>query len=235
MRKRWPIVLAAGGRWPDADDNVGEPFNWVKIDNRGANDVDVSLGSNPIAGNLEQTLLTVSSGKVRVFNVAGPKQQDGTRGGDWPDEIFLVSASGTTLMLEVADHPIVDLPNPGIGQSLLDAANVDSVYGTATAPQAGANIATSAALATGTWRVTINAWYGATADAADNMKLVWQSGIGTYSQVQLEVPPAADGPSVPQTVVVTVAGVPSPVWVQNIAAGAAGSVYKARLDIEKLA
>lgn len=109
MRKRVTITLAAGGRWPDANGGFGVRFNWVKVDNRGgSNPVDVGLNANPAAGDKIDTYLTVSKGTVRVFNVAGPRSAEGP-GEDWPDEINLVSASGTTLVLEVADHPIVDM------------------------------------------------------------------------------------------------------------------------------
>jgi len=108
MRKRQAIVLAAAGRWPDAGGGFGVRFNWVKVDNRGSNAVDVALSGTPTAGDKVDTLLTVGGGKVRVFNVAGPKQAEGPAE-DWPDEINLVSASGTTVVLEVADHPIVDM------------------------------------------------------------------------------------------------------------------------------
>lgn len=110
MRKRFAILLAANGRWPDAQTGgIGFPFNWVKVDNRGSNAVDVGLNAGPTAGDKIDTLLTVGTGKVRVFNVAGPKNADGSNTEDWPDQVYLVSASGTTLLLEVADHPIVDM------------------------------------------------------------------------------------------------------------------------------
>ena|SRR5215472_5101382 len=108
MRIRRAITLAGGGRWPDAAGGFGVRFNWVKVDNRGSNAVDVALSATPAAGDKVDTLLTVGAGKVRVFNVAGPKNADGTNTEDWPDEINLVSASGTNVVLEVADHPIVD-------------------------------------------------------------------------------------------------------------------------------
>lgn len=110
MRKRFPILLGANGRWPDAGTGgIGFPFNWVKIDNRGAASVDVGLNANPTAGDKIDNYMTVGNGKVRVFNVAGPKNADGSNNEDWPDQLYLVSASGTTLMLEVSDHPIVDM------------------------------------------------------------------------------------------------------------------------------
>ena len=110
MRKRFAFTLAANGRWPDAQTGgIGFPFNWVKIDNRGAASVDVGLNGNPAAGDKIDTYMTVGNGKVRVFNVAGPRNADGSNTEDWPDQVYLVSASGTTVVLEVADHPIVDL------------------------------------------------------------------------------------------------------------------------------
>lgn len=107
MRKRVPITLAAGGRWPAADGGLGVCFNWVKLDNRGSNAVDFALSATPTAGDKTDTLLTVGAGKVRIFNVAGPKGGDEQE--DWPDALFLTSTSGTSLVLEVADHPIVDM------------------------------------------------------------------------------------------------------------------------------
>ena len=108
MRKRTTVVLAAGGRWPDANGGFGVCFNWVRIDNRGNNAVDMALAANPAAADLQSTYLTVGSGKCRVFNVAGPRSEEGAQE-NWPDELFLVSASGTTVVVEIADHPIVDM------------------------------------------------------------------------------------------------------------------------------
>lgn len=112
MRKRFALTLAANGRWPDGGvGGIGFPFNWVKIDNKGSASVDVGINAFPQAGDKIDTYCTVGNGKVRVFNLAGPKNADGTRTEDWPDQLYLVSASGTTLLLEVADHPIVDMDN----------------------------------------------------------------------------------------------------------------------------
>jgi hypothetical protein len=109
MRKRVPITLAAGGRWPDVGGGFGVRFNWVRVDNRGgSNPVDVGLSANPAAGDKIDTYLTVSKGTVRCFNVAGPASAEG-EAPNWPDEIFLVSALGTNVVLEVSDHPIVDM------------------------------------------------------------------------------------------------------------------------------
>lgn len=109
MRKRFAITLAANGRWPDGQTGgIGFLFNWVKVDNRGSASVDVALSAKPSAGDQIDTLLTVGNGKVRVFNIAAPRVKDEPCD-DWPDQIYLVSASGTTLILEVADHPIVDM------------------------------------------------------------------------------------------------------------------------------
>lgn len=112
MRKRFAITLAANGRWPDATvSGPGFRFNWVKIDNRGAASVDVGFNAGPTAGDKIDTLMTVGNGKVRVFNISGPlRKPDGTQSEEeWVDQIYLVSAAGTTLILEVADHPIVDM------------------------------------------------------------------------------------------------------------------------------
>lgn len=110
MRKRFPVTLTAGGRWPDAQTGgIGFPFNWVKIDNKGSNGVAVGLNAGVQAADNIDAYLTVSSGKVRVFNVAGPKNADGTNTEDWPAQVYLVSTGGTTVVIEVADHPIVDM------------------------------------------------------------------------------------------------------------------------------
>jgi len=110
VRKRFAVTLAAGGRWPDGQTGgIGFCFNWVKVDNKGSNAVDLGLNAGPTAADKIDTYLTVGGGKSRVFNVAGPKNSDGTNTEDWPDQVYLVSASGTTLLLEVADHPIVDM------------------------------------------------------------------------------------------------------------------------------
>lgn len=113
MRQRFALVLAAGGRWPGADGGHNLPqFNWAKVDNKGTGSVDVSLNANPTAGDKVDTMLTVPAGVCRVFNVGGPKtggSEDPSGSGSWPQELFLVSAAGTTVYLEIADHPIVDL------------------------------------------------------------------------------------------------------------------------------
>lgn len=110
MRRRFPITLAANGRWPDAQSGgISQPFNWIKIDNRGSGSVDVAFSAKPTSGDVADTVLTVSGNKVRVFNCAGPLNPDGTRTEDWPDQVYLVSAGGTSLILEVADRPIVDM------------------------------------------------------------------------------------------------------------------------------
>lgn len=109
MRKRLAVTIGANGRWPDAQGGFGVRFNWLLIDNRGSNSVDVSLSANPTAGDHKNTLFTVGSGKVRVKNVAGPLGQDGKPGEDWPEEVYLVSTAGSDVEIEVADHPIVDM------------------------------------------------------------------------------------------------------------------------------
>ena len=109
MRKRFAVTLAAGGRWPDGQTGgIGFCFNWILVDNKGAAAVDVGLNASPAAGDKIDTLFTVGAGKVRTKNVAGPKNADGSNTEDWPDQVYLVSATGTTLLLEVADHPICD-------------------------------------------------------------------------------------------------------------------------------
>lgn len=119
MRKRFPITLVAGGKWPDAaTGGIGFYFNWVKVDNKGANAVDLSLAPAQAQGDLVNNYASISAGKVRVFNLASarrgtPDDEDIDKGEDWPDQVYLVCAiaGGTTVLLEVADHPLVDLSN----------------------------------------------------------------------------------------------------------------------------
>jgi hypothetical protein len=113
MRQRFTWLASAGSaRWPeDAQIEGGvmlRPFNWVKIDNRGANDVVVGL-TNPSFSDRDY-LVKVKSGKWRVFNVAGPVR-DGDDVEALPHELHLqVAAAGvTTCMIEVDDVPIVDM------------------------------------------------------------------------------------------------------------------------------
>lgn len=109
MRKRLPITLAAGGRWPDSGGGFGVPFNWLKIDNRGSGAVDGALSANPQAGDKVDTLFTVAAGKVRVLNLAGPRGSGDDTEEEWPSELRLVSTAGTNLVVEIADCPIVDM------------------------------------------------------------------------------------------------------------------------------
>jgi hypothetical protein len=118
VRKRFPIVLAANAKWPDAAaGGIGFYFNWVKVDNKGAGPVDISLAPAMTQGDLVNNYATITAGKVRVFNLAGPRRgtpddQDVDKGEDWADQVYLVvGATGTTVLLEVADHPLVDLSN----------------------------------------------------------------------------------------------------------------------------
>ena len=109
MRKRFTVVLAANGFWPDADTAIGFRFNWVKLDNVGGTPVDFGFTPFRVFGDNQVHWLTCSQGKVRVFNVAGPRNADGSIPEDWPDQIWLLSQGGTTVQVEVADHPIVDM------------------------------------------------------------------------------------------------------------------------------
>jgi hypothetical protein len=117
QRFTW-LASASNARWPeDAQVEGGvslRPFNWVKIDNRGANDVIVSLG-NPSASDRDY-LVKVKAGKWRVFNVAGPLKSGlhAPQGTDdeeaLPHELHLQALTGvTTVLIEVDDAPIVDM------------------------------------------------------------------------------------------------------------------------------
>lgn len=116
MRQRFYVTLGAGGRWPDAVGGNNLPaFNWVKVDNRGAGAVTVGLNPQPGASDALDYLLQVPAGVCRVFNVAGANRDvSDDPGNAWPSELHLVSSAGSTVMVEIADHPIVDLmASPG--------------------------------------------------------------------------------------------------------------------------
>ncbi len=115
MRLRWYFnPTAAGQVWPGpADQAIPAAFNWVKIDNRGAGAVAVGFTSTVQDVGTDE-YLRVPAGGVRVFNVAGPKNGDDSDA--WPGRLFLRAVAATTVLVELADHPIVDLSN---GDSLL--------------------------------------------------------------------------------------------------------------------
>lgn len=112
MRKRyfWKPT-GAGQRWPDPAASGGQgglvPFNWLKIDNRGANPVRVSLSPQAADDDMDY-IASVKNGEVRTMNLAGPHDV-AEKGDGWPHEISLISVTGgTTVLIEIADHPIVD-------------------------------------------------------------------------------------------------------------------------------
>jgi hypothetical protein len=111
MRQRffWKPA-AAGARWPE--DVTGQnlpPFNWVKIDNRGANPVLVGLNAQP-ANDQMDFYAQVSGGKWRCFNVAGPKKDEADGGDSFLEEVHLLAITGgTTVMIEISDTPLVDM------------------------------------------------------------------------------------------------------------------------------
>jgi hypothetical protein len=109
VRQRFRFTLAAAGRWPDADGGRNLPkFNWVRIDNRGANPVVVGLNAQPGNDQID-FIASVSAGKVRVFNVGPPAERIQDSSDAWPDELHLFSVLGTTLEIDIADYPLVDL------------------------------------------------------------------------------------------------------------------------------
>jgi len=119
VRQRYVWTASAGGaRWPDDIGGINLPaFNWVKIDNRGANDVAVGL-ANPVVADDQTYLVKVKAGKTRVFNIAGPERTlpEGDANVDQPDvnwsqELHLQCAAAgvTTVLIEVSDKPIVDM------------------------------------------------------------------------------------------------------------------------------
>jgi hypothetical protein len=110
MRLRFVFApTAAGQAWPGpGDQQITVPFNWVKIDNRGAGGVAVGFNNALVnQAGLSDYYLTVSAGKVRVFNVGGPK--NGEDSDNWPNKLVVKAVAATTVLIEIADHPIVDL------------------------------------------------------------------------------------------------------------------------------
>lgn len=110
MRKRWAFALGAGQRWPDIAQETGGigamgAFNWVRIENRDtANPVLVLKGQD--AGDYDRE---VGAGKVRVFNVAGPMHRPELED-VWWTSLYVTSAAGASaVVVEISDHPIVDL------------------------------------------------------------------------------------------------------------------------------
>jgi hypothetical protein len=113
VRQRFTWLASAGSaRWPEDSQVEGgvslRPFNWVKIDNRGANDVLVGL-NNPSLSDRDY-LLKVKSGKTRVFNVEGPiRHGDDVEALPHKLNLLVVAAGVTTVLIEVDDSPIVDM------------------------------------------------------------------------------------------------------------------------------
>ena len=104
VRNRWTGTLTAGQRWPDAAQGGGGTggfgkFNWLKVDNVGANPVDVLANPSPsyAAGDMSKVYCTVPPATVRIFNVAGPKDCPDDQ---WWHQVFLQSTAGTTFVLE---------------------------------------------------------------------------------------------------------------------------------------
>lgn len=106
-------------------------------------------------------------------------------------------------------------------------------YGTVVAPGANATIVGVGQIGSGSnfpaglYQLTAYAWYGGTADVADNMKLV-ANGVATIRQ--LFVPPVVNGTPVAQSMEFNLT-TPATFQVQAIAGGGAGSVFKAALDV----
>lgn len=116
------------------------------------------------------------------------------------------------------------MPAPLISQ-YRDATPTVQNYGTATAPTAGAVIATVTIPAGGTWEITAMASYGATADTANNVTL---QRNGTAVLTRLLVPGVVNSTPVPVPVILTCA-TGDTVTINAVATGAAGSIYNAVL------
>lgn len=99
-------------------------------------------------------------------------------------------------------------------------------YGLVTTPTAGAVIVTSGDLMRGLWHVKVQTSYGGTADVADNMEL-W---VGPTKKTTLPVLPVVNG--VPQEIILDAVRVEDgqEVQVRCVAAGGAGSVYRATMQ-----
>lgn len=114
MRQYTGFLLPSGAVWPQsvagqAGGGSGGGginfvrFNWVRIHNRGASDVIVDTAAIPQnLSNLYREI--VYAGQRRVFNFGGDKD-------DWPQELHIlnIGAVTTTIFVEIADSPIVDI------------------------------------------------------------------------------------------------------------------------------
>jgi hypothetical protein len=175
---------AVGQTWPGPGDQpIPAPFNWCKVDNRGAGDVAVGFASTVQAASGIDYYLQVRAGQVRVFNLGGPKNGDDSD--HWPNRLFLRAIAATTVLVEIADHPIVDLQALGAAGGVTSPSIVRLVDGSGNTPDLSNAaisvkdtsqffIETTVALGasatfTGPWRDTLNLnWLAAIAltDAA---------------------------------------------------------------------
>lgn len=130
--------------------------------------------------------------------------------------LSLEAAPGSTAGNGILKTAGTGLPN-GNGTALL---------GSATAPAAGANVVTTPALAAGNYDIKVKAFYGATADVANNAKLV----VGGALVTNLPVLAVANGAAVEVELRRVAVAANGTIAVQAIAAGAAGSLYNAVLS-----
>ena len=107
----------------------------------------------------------------------------------------------------------------------------DYNVGSQVAPAAGTPIASTGALSGGVYLIRVQAGYGATADAADNMQLDIGNGRRTLT---LYVSPVANGAPVEIVLDRVLVRSGEKVAVKNIAGGVAGSVYIARVSATPL-
>jgi hypothetical protein len=98
-RSHFEVNLAAGARWPGATDaKPDRSFRWVKIDNRGVNDLDYGWAPTFQGGDNLDSAGSVAPGTTRVFNTGDPM-----------GALYISSSGGTYVHIELDDEPIVDL------------------------------------------------------------------------------------------------------------------------------
>lgn len=186
MREKYYFnPTAVNQTWPGPQDQpIPAPFNWAKVDNRGAGDLWVGFAAT-VQNVATDYYLQVRAGTVRVFNLGGPKNGDDSDA--WPNRLFVRAVAATTALIEIADHPLVDLQAvTGAGGSTTPtivrledgtSGQLAAVLATGAASVGDAsqfNTETTTALAasasfTGPWRDTVNFnWFAALAmtDAA---------------------------------------------------------------------
>lgn len=118
MRQFRAFNIPAGGRWPEGAGGAGgggwelPPFNWIRIHHRSPTNTAglvVSIDGSPISSETLDLAWDIwLPGESRVRNISGPDRHLER----WPDALYLLNLDPVNRALgviEVADHPIVDI------------------------------------------------------------------------------------------------------------------------------